>query len=1235
MNKFPKKTLLILLLLLFIGVAPRFLSLDTTQKTITEQLSSQFGSQVTVEKMHWVWLPLPHFFFTNTNIINEYSEFSVPKMKIYPNWRIIFNTKLLLGSIHLQSPEIQIYEKAFQPGKSSKLSLPELNIFITKGALKLEASENYKDILPKDTSVFSNIEGTLKIRQQKVKLTIQGSSPLSRSINLFGSLNVSNNKYQFFLDLQDIKLHKYMENFPQGHLIPVESTARLAGSITGTGVQNIEANLHGTLPSVLIKHKDRETLLVPGFADFILLKSGPIFRLTVNDLEMKEPEAKLSGHIEKKPSATENGSEPDTLSAGPYWTLDLTGNDLDLTTIRHKVLTLWGGNEIAETVCGVVLAGKAASAAYRFSGRTADFKSLDAMIIEADVLEAAIHVPGAELDLSRAKGPILIKDSILSGRNLSAQLGNSFGTNGELLLDLANGTDAFTLDIDIDADLQALPPTLKQLVDHEGFLQELNKFKDVSGRASGKLHLGDTLDNIITRVDVESMQFRTNYEPIPQTIIIDGGTLHVDPKEVTWQKVIGSIGLQKISLTSGNVSWQTGKTLLHINEIQGQADGKQLYEMLNQTGTMPGTIKSSLASLTGKINISQGWVKGPANQPAAWDYQAAVTAKDLSFLSPLLSDSATIKDLSATFSLQEVNIQEAAINFLDHPLSLNGILHHQKLENWNGTLVFNGHVENKLGNWISSKGWFSEKIRPRFPCTLENMSVSFQGQTITVSGKLIYGVTGDRLPMARINLENTPERLRINELTFIAPGEQGSLTLEYRHRSPKSFAVSWQGFVNAGTIAKLFHHRAFTQGTFSGAFFEASYLTDDPETLNFTGLLKAENLLLKERDGREKPIVFKNVLLSGTGKQLRIDALNIAIGNEKIAGLGNIGAEKNGLQLDIDIISSFISKESLNDLQKGLEKTQQAFIGDNTDQDEDKLPQKEWDITGRIGFDFDSYSISRKGTVLFSGTEPVSYTLYDAHGELQLAPDTLTRTEIFSSKLCNLDFKSTWFSDDSLGQHFEFSTGSNSSLRLESVLPCLGVSQDLIEGKFSLQANLRKESGTWHSGNIHIKSTKGRILRLKTLSRIFKIVNITDLFVTQVGTTGKKGFPFSQMNIDTHIHANNLIFDRAILHGEGLNLFLNGEIHLDKFDADLTLLVAPFKSFDTLVSKVPLIGKPIMGCYDSLLAVPVAIRGPLPDPLITPLDPKAVSGTLFNFVKETFKLPYNILLQDSNEEKNE
>jgi hypothetical protein len=1220
MKKFSRYIFLIGALVLFFGLAPRFLVLDKAQKTITEQLSKKLGSPVTVEEIHWAWLPLPHLSFSNTRFINEYSEFSVPEMRIYPNWRLILNHRVMLGSIYLISPEIYINKKAFQTEKSSNLTMPELIVFIKNGVLKVETNKNFKDVLLSDIHIFSNIDGRLKMEQQNAELDLHGSSPFSRSLDLQGNFNINSKNYQFFLDFQNIKLHKSVGAFFKGHLIPVESTAGLAGSITGTGLQNIEGNLHGTLPSFMVRQKDRETLLTPGSADFTLLKSGPLVRLTIKDLEMKEPQFNLSGLIERNPSSESNDLELQATTPEPTWILDLTGKDLDLTAIRKGVLALWEDNIVAKTVCNIVLGGEARTAAYHFSGTLADFEDLDSMIIEAEPFNADIHVPGAELDLSKADGPILIKDSVLTGKNLAAQMGDSFGSNAELYLDLSDRTRAFKLDIDIDADLKALPPVLAQLVDHDGFQQELSKFKEVSGRASGKLHLGDTLDKIITRVDVRDMQLETKYDRLPETVFIDKGALHVGQDEVIWQKVKGRTGLQEIINTSGNVSWMTGKSLLNIDEIQGQVHGESFYAMLKQIGVMPQKIQDNLTSLQGNINVSQGALQGPFMQPETWEYKLDVQAKELSFTSPSLPEPVSTQEFSATFKHQEVDIIKADINFLDQPLNLKGALHHQKLGNWSGLIELNGPLQAKLAEWISNKGWFSIKLTPKTPCTLENMTLTFQDKKIAIAGKILPGLAGGRLPMARIDLENTPEYLRINELTFFAPGEQGSLTLDFRRLSPKSLILSWQGFVNADTIDALFHHSVFANGTFSGAFFEASYFADHPEATRFKGLLKVENLLLKNSSG-EEPVILKNVLLNGTGKQLKITALAFDIGTEKVTGVGHLAAGQKGLQLDINLSSSFISKKSLNDLLHGLQETQRGFL--NNQNDELLIP-KGWETTGRIGFDFGSYSILRNTTTLYTGTQLVHYTLYDMHGELQLAPGALTRTEIFSSKLCNLDFKSTWYSDEALGQHVELATGSNNTLRLENVLPCLGVDQDVIEGDFSLKANLRKESGAWHSGNIYMKSTKGRILRLKLLSKIFKIVNITDLFETQVGSTGKKGFPFSRMDIDTHIHENNLHFDRAILHGEGLNLFLRGEVHLDDYDADMTLLIAPFKTFDTLVFKVPLIGQTLMSEYDSLLAIPVAIKGPLPDPHITPLHLEAVSGALFNIVKKTFKLPYNI-----------
>ena len=43
------------------------------------------------------------------------------------------------------------------------------------------------------------------------------------------------------------------------------------------------------------------------------------------------------------------------------------------------------------------------------------------------------------------------------------------------------------------------------------------------------------------------------------------------------------------------------------------------------------------------------------------------------------------------------------------------------------------------------------------------------------------------------------------------------------------------------------------------------------------------------------------------------------------------------------------------------------------------------------------------------------------------------------------------------------------------------------------------------------------------------------------------------------------------------------------------------------------------------MSIPVAVRGPLADPIITPMHPEAVSQTFLNLIKDTFMLPYNIL----------
>ena len=1211
----------IIVFVFFLGLAPRFIILDAVQKTVIKHISKSLDSSVTIKKMHWVWLPLPHLTLISTNVTAGHYDLFIPKTKIYPTWRLILGETEQPGKIVLDSPRFLINKKAYLPREPAKRSLPEVAITFKNGEMEIESSDDYRDILREGSVKFSEISGTLKLQPQEAEIDLRASAPFSRKISLQGNLNIPDRGYNFSLDLQDIKLHQTVKSFFKGRLVPVESPARLTGTFVGKGLQHIKGYLDGTLPCFVVKPEDSEILLNCGFADLEFLKSGSLLRLDINDLEIKDPQVNLSGHIERKPSAV--NSEKLSSAAEPLWTLDIVGSDLDLTAIRKKILTLWPDNSIANTVSNIVLGGRALSAAYRFSGKTTDFKSLDAMIIEADVLDAAIHVPGAELDLTAARGPIMIKDSILTGSGLSAQLGKSYGRNAELHLNLGELGDTFTLDIDIDADLIDLPPILTRLVDHEGFQQELRKFHKVSGKAFGTLHLGDTLDEIITRVDVKKMHLATRYEPIPKIISIDNGTLHVGPEKVSWQKVKGRIGQQEITNTSGNVTWQTGNTLLQIEEVQAQLEGASLHTMLKKTGAIPQKIDNVLSSLNGTIKVTGGSLQGLALKPESWEYDLTLTTTGLILTSPLLPEPASTEKLTATINHNEAIIQEGEIQFLAQTFNLKGVLKHHFLENWHGIIEFNGPVKAELASWISSKGWFPKKLHPRIPCTMENLKVRWRGATVAVSGTILRGLDGGRLPMAKIDFEDSPEHLRINELTFYAPGEQGRLELDFWRLSPHRLVLSWEGFVNADTIDALFQHSSFTDGSFSGAF-KVRFFADQPEASRFEGLLKAENLRLKTSSDAQ-PIFITNIDIVGVGGQLRIPAMHLDIGSEELTGSGQFAAEKDGLHLDISLASSFLSKKSLTSLFLALQETQNVFLSAHSDQGPGFQIARGWNITGRIGFDFDSFTLNRNTTTPYYETKTVTHTFYDMHGDMQLAPDKISRTEIFSSNLCGLNFRGSWFSDDALGQTFQLNTIPNETFYLETVLPCLGIQQDIIEGEFALQADFLKESNTWYGGNIYIKSTQGRILRLKTLSNIFKVVNITDLFEEQLDNTGKKGFPFSQMDIDMHIKANNLVFDRAIIRGEGLNLFGRGEIHMDDYDADLTLLIAPFKTLGGIVSKVPLLGQPIMGEHGSRISIPVAVKGSITDPVITPLHPEALGDAFFNLIKDTFMLPINIL----------
>ena len=146
MNKLSRYILLAGALILFIGLAPRFLALDATQEFIAEKLGSSLHSEVTINDIRWQWLPVPHISLINTTIHNENARLTLPTISIYAHWRMLKTSKILPEKFFLKNPEILIrLGTTGRERRSAPYTIPETNIFIKNGTLKVRVKGDEGD----------------------------------------------------------------------------------------------------------------------------------------------------------------------------------------------------------------------------------------------------------------------------------------------------------------------------------------------------------------------------------------------------------------------------------------------------------------------------------------------------------------------------------------------------------------------------------------------------------------------------------------------------------------------------------------------------------------------------------------------------------------------------------------------------------------------------------------------------------------------------------------------------------------------------------------------------------------------------------------------------------------------------------------------------------------------------------------------------------------------------------
>ncbi len=208
---------------------------------------------------------------------------------------------------------------------------------------------------------------------------------------------------------------------------------------------------------------------------------------------------------------------------------------------------------------------------------------------------------------------------------------------------------------------------------------------------------------------------------------------------------------------------------------------------------------------------------------------------------------------------------------------------------------------------------------------------------------------------------------------------------------------------------------------------------------------------------------------------------------------------------------------------------------------------------------------------------------------------------------------------------------------IQNLLTCLFNKNEFMDGRYSFKGEIRSDTGKQNflntlNGSFLFQAEEGRVHKLTLLSRIFSVLNVSKFFKGNIPDITQKGFAYKTITIEADIKDSNIHITKAIIDGNDMTLIFIGRIDLIHDDMDLTCLVAPFKTIDLIIEKIPIVSTLLGG---NLVSVPVKASGKISDPLVVPLHPSAVGEGLINMMANILKTPVRLLDKLSDDEKDE
>jgi len=542
---------------------------------------------------------------------------------------------------------------------------------------------------------------------------------------------------------------------------------------------------------------------------------------------------------------------------------------------------------------------------------------------------------------------------------------------------------------------------------------------------------------------------------------------------------------------------------------------------------------------------------------------------------------------------QTISMTHGRTRFLDASFDLSGRVDDYLTLDRKVDLTLNGTLGPDAMHWIIAAGSLPPELTVQTPLVLSRTHLQWErGGMMRMAGTAVVG----QGPSVSYDVLQGSGRLAVKEFRIQDKGSKATLTMTYENRI---LDLSFAGNLVPSTFNGIFEHEHFEFGWLQGNF-KSRIVLDRPTESTAKGTLTGERLVLPLR--RKTPVTIDQISLSAADRTLTLNPIVLAIGSYRHTVTGDLRAMENGWLLDLN--SDGLEWEGLQALFSSSETGEGG--GESPGPPKPYVPAP---ATLRLSSDY--FSAGR-------------WTARPARAEILLEPDRI-RIAMKEAVVCGVNLQGTvTITPGNLDLDLKPSaTGQD----VESNLPCLTGEDLRSTGTFDLSGSFTSHGAGEAllkdlQGTVKFTAKKGRIYRGGVIVRVLQFLNVTDLLRGSFPDPERKGVPYDSLTLLGNVKNGHLKFKEMIFVSPLVNIVGNGFVNLPDRKLDLTMLVAPFTTTDSVIKKIPIL-KDILG--GSLITIPVRVKGPFEKLEVETVPPEAVAEGLAGMMKRTLQLPFKII----------